>query len=267
MAIAEASWPQRFNRPGHAIVDHYTYAIVSDGDLMEGVASEAASLAGHCELGKLIYLYDDNDISLDGPTSLAFTEDRLKRFDAYGRAVLSRWKTATTCWRSSWSGDRAGQFHRGAAGGRPQPAPRQHSGRPYHVVVWRSGRPRSAARAARLGPRGDGGQPGRGADVGATSTSATPASRATSIAESYRLPGEKLIQYRTTVEGEVRLDGCQITGSVNLRGSRLLVGLLDRRVAIHWRPRLFGPRSRARSSSTAGDRRQGMAGLTPFRFG
>jgi transketolase len=84
MAIAEAFLAATYNRPDHAPIDHYTYAIVSDGDLMEGVAAEAASLAGHLGLGKLIYLYDDNDISLDGPTSLAFTEDRLKRFDAYG---------------------------------------------------------------------------------------------------------------------------------------------------------------------------------------
>ena len=84
MAIAEAFLAATYNRPGHNLIDHYTYAIVSDGDLMEGVAAEAASLAGHLRLGKLIYLYDDNDISLDGPTSLAFTEDRLKRFDAYG---------------------------------------------------------------------------------------------------------------------------------------------------------------------------------------
>jgi transketolase len=84
MAIAEAFLAASYNRPGHAIVDHSIYALVSDGDLMEGVASEAASLAGHLKLGKLIYLYDDNQISLDGPTSLALTEDVLKRFDAYG---------------------------------------------------------------------------------------------------------------------------------------------------------------------------------------
>ncbi|HET9221772.1 MAG TPA: transketolase, partial [Roseiflexaceae bacterium] len=84
MAIAEAFLAATYNRPGHNPIDHYTYAIVSDGDLMEGVAAEAASLAGHLKLGKLIYLYDDNHISLDGPTSLAFTEDVLKRFDAYG---------------------------------------------------------------------------------------------------------------------------------------------------------------------------------------
>ncbi len=84
MAIAEAYLAARFNRPGHKIVDHYVYAIVSDGDLMEGIASEAASLAGHLRLGKLIYLYDDNRISIEGSTDLAFTEDRGRRFEAYG---------------------------------------------------------------------------------------------------------------------------------------------------------------------------------------
>ena len=84
MAIAEAHLAQVYNRPGHTIVDHYTYAIVTDGDLMEGVASEAASLAGHLRLGKLIYLYDDNRISIEGSTEIAFTEDRARRFEAYG---------------------------------------------------------------------------------------------------------------------------------------------------------------------------------------
>ncbi len=84
MAIAEAHLASEFNRPGHTLVDHFTYAIVTDGDLMEGVASEAASLAGHLNLGKLIYFYDDNRISIDGSTGLAFTEDREKRFEAYG---------------------------------------------------------------------------------------------------------------------------------------------------------------------------------------
>ncbi|MBW1668666.1 MAG: transketolase [Deltaproteobacteria bacterium] len=83
MAIAERYLAARLNRPGHEIVDHYTYAIVSDGDLMEGVSHEAASLAGHLKLGKLIYLYDDNHISIDGSTDLAFTENRVERFKAY----------------------------------------------------------------------------------------------------------------------------------------------------------------------------------------
>src|SRR5436309_2331282 len=84
MAIAEAHLAARYNRPGFDIVNHFTYAIVSDGDLMEGVAAEAASLAGHLKLAKLIYLYDNNRISLAGATDLSFTEDCAKRFEAYG---------------------------------------------------------------------------------------------------------------------------------------------------------------------------------------
>ncbi len=83
-ALAEAYLAQYFNRPGYNVVDHYTYALVSDGDLMEGVASEAASLAGHWGLGKLIYLYDDNKITLDGKADMTFTEDVAARFRSYG---------------------------------------------------------------------------------------------------------------------------------------------------------------------------------------
>jgi transketolase len=88
MAIAAAHQAVIYNRDGLPVVDHYIYAIVSDGDLMEGVASEAASLAGHLQLGRLIYLYDDNRITIDGSTDLTFTEDRAGRFRAYGWNVL-----------------------------------------------------------------------------------------------------------------------------------------------------------------------------------
>ncbi|MDQ2915988.1 MAG: transketolase [Pseudomonadota bacterium] len=84
MAMAAAQLAARYNRAGFDIIDHFTYAIVSDGDLMEGVASEAASLAGHLKLGKLIYLYDDNYVTLSAGTDITFTEDRARRFDAYG---------------------------------------------------------------------------------------------------------------------------------------------------------------------------------------
>jgi transketolase len=84
MAIAERRLAAEFNRDGHEIVDHWTYAIASDGDLQEGIASEAASLAGHLRLGKLVVLYDDNHVQLDGPTSMAWSEDVPKRFEAYG---------------------------------------------------------------------------------------------------------------------------------------------------------------------------------------
>ena len=89
MAIAEEYLAAHYNRPGHRIVDHYTYVLAGDGDLMEGVASEAASLAGHLQLGKLICLYDDNQITLAASTNMSFTEDRARRFEAYG------WHTQT----------------------------------------------------------------------------------------------------------------------------------------------------------------------------
>ena len=88
MAIAERLLAARFNRPDFPVIDHFTYVLASDGDLMEGISHEAASLAGHLGLGKLIVLYDDNRISIDGPTSLTFTEDVEKRFLAYGWQVL-----------------------------------------------------------------------------------------------------------------------------------------------------------------------------------
>jgi transketolase len=88
MAVAEAHLAAEFNREAHGIVDHYTYFICSDGDLMEGVSHEAASFAGHFKLGKLIGFYDDNRITIDGSTDLTFTDDTAKRFEAYGWQVL-----------------------------------------------------------------------------------------------------------------------------------------------------------------------------------
>jgi transketolase len=83
MAIAQKYLAARYNKPGFDVVDYYIFATLGDGDLMEGITSEAASLAGHLKLGNLIYFYDDNHISIDGPTEIAFTEDRAKRFEAY----------------------------------------------------------------------------------------------------------------------------------------------------------------------------------------
>ena len=84
MAIAEAHLAERFNQPEHILVDHFVYGIVSDGDLMEGVSHEAASLAGHLKLGKIVYLYDDNSITIDGGTDRSFSDNTLKRFKSYG---------------------------------------------------------------------------------------------------------------------------------------------------------------------------------------
>src|SRR6266702_7511145 len=89
MAMGAAHLTAKFNQKDFSLIDHYVYAIVSDGDLMEGVASEAASLAGHLKLGKLIYLYDNNHVTIEGFTSLAFSENVPKRFEAYG------WHTST----------------------------------------------------------------------------------------------------------------------------------------------------------------------------
>jgi transketolase len=89
MAMGAAHLGAKFNKEGFPVIDHYVYAIVSDGDLMEGVASEGASLAGHLKLGKLIYLYDDNHVTIEGFTSLAFSEDVPKRFEAYGWHTLT----------------------------------------------------------------------------------------------------------------------------------------------------------------------------------
>ena len=89
MALAEANLASRYNRPDYPVIDHYTYGLVSDGDLMEGISSEAASLAGHLQLGKLIYLYDQNHVTLSASTDMSFTEQCAQRFDAYG------WHTQT----------------------------------------------------------------------------------------------------------------------------------------------------------------------------
>ena len=88
MAIAERMLASSYNRPGHEIIDHRTFALCSDGDLMEGIASEAASLAGTLGLGKITYLYDDNEISIEGETDLAFRESVPERFGSYGWHVV-----------------------------------------------------------------------------------------------------------------------------------------------------------------------------------
>ncbi|PIP82082.1 MAG: transketolase [Elusimicrobia bacterium CG_4_9_14_3_um_filter_62_55] len=118
MAVAEAHLGARYNRPGFEVIDHFTYVIISDGDLMEGVASEAASLAGHLKLGKLICLYDDNRITLAASTELTFTEDRAARFAAYG------WHT-----QSVSDGNDLPSIERALA------AAREETGRPSLILV------------------------------------------------------------------------------------------------------------------------------------
>src|SRR5699024_1791103 len=88
MAMAEAHLSARYNRENYSVIDHHTYALISDGDLMEGISHESASLAGHLGLGKLIALYDSNDISLDGELNRSFSDETKNRFEAYGWQVL-----------------------------------------------------------------------------------------------------------------------------------------------------------------------------------
>src|SRR5699024_2317060 len=88
MAMAEAHLSARYNRENYSVIDHHTYALISDGDLMEGISHETASLAGHLGLGKLIALYDSNDISLDGELNRSFSDETKNRFEAYGWQVL-----------------------------------------------------------------------------------------------------------------------------------------------------------------------------------
>ena len=107
MAIAEAHLAARYNRPGFEIINHFTYAIVSDGDLMEGVAAEAASLAGHLKLGKLIYLYDNNRISLAGAADLSFN---WSLYDGAGNGVLSSSSSASATASTSQDGYASGTY-------------------------------------------------------------------------------------------------------------------------------------------------------------
>jgi hypothetical protein len=153
MAIAEAHLAKVYNRPGHEIIDHYVYAIVTDGDLMEGVASEAASLAGHLRLGKLIYLYDDNKVSIEGSTDIAFTEDRGKRFEAYGWHAKPDGLDIEAIDRAIWRRSTRGLAHHGAKHHRsaahpPEPRPRRGAGR--RRARRRQGQAGMAQRAALL---------------------------------------------------------------------------------------------------------------------
>ena len=113
LALAERMLAARFNSDGHELVDHYTYTIACDGDLQEGVASEACSLAGHLGLGRLIAFYDDNHISIEGDTELSFSEDVGKRFEAYGWHVAEPGRGPRA--RPHRGGDRRGEGGRGPA--------------------------------------------------------------------------------------------------------------------------------------------------------
>ena len=147
-AVAEAHLAATFNRDGHAIVDHHTYFICSDGDLMEGVSHEAASFAGHFKLGKLIGFYDDNRITIDGSTDLTFSDDTARRFEGYGWHVLHLRRRERP--RRDRSRRRRGE------GGHVAPDARRHA-YPHRLRQSEEAGHRQGARRAarRRGSRGD----------------------------------------------------------------------------------------------------------------
>jgi transketolase len=172
MAIAERALAARFNRPGQTLFDHWTYALVSDGDLMEGIAAEAASLAGHLGLGKLVWLYDANEVSLDGPTSMAFSrEDVAARFEAYG------WHVQTV---EDGNADYEG-LDRSLA------AARAETGKPSLIVVQTTigfGSPKKA-----------GSSEAHGAPLGANEVEATKRALGWESGEAFHVPAEARKRY------------------------------------------------------------------------
>ncbi len=148
MAIAERFLADHFNRPGHRIIDHRTWAFVSDGDLMEGVGSEVASIAGHLRLGKLTLIYDDNHITIDGDTALSFSEDVPRRFEAYGwHVVRVTRRQRPRCHRRARSRRRAPRprVRRSWPSAPISPIRHRPSATPRRRMASRSARKRSAA--------------------------------------------------------------------------------------------------------------------------
>jgi transketolase len=176
MAIAERFLANRYNRPGHTIVDHFTYALVSDGDLMEGISAEAASLAGHLGLGKLVYLYDSNDVSLDGPCSMTFTEDVARRYESYG------WHVETVAQGNTDL----------AALDRALAAARAETRRPSIVIVKTTlgyGSPKKAGTAA-----------AHGSPLGADEVQATKTALGWKAEGDFQVPTEARVHFRGSVD-------------------------------------------------------------------
>jgi transketolase len=175
MAIAEAHLAARYNRPGHRVVDHRTWVLCSDGDLMEGISHEAASLAGHLRLGKLIAFYDDNRITIEGSTDLAFSEDVAKRFAAYG-----------------WEVQRVGDGNDLAALERAAKRARRRTDRPSLIIVRTHigyGAPTKQDTAA-----------AHGAPLGAAEVEGAKRAYGWPSEEPFHVPGEAVAHWRTAVE-------------------------------------------------------------------
>jgi transketolase len=181
MAIAEAHLAALFNRPGHEIVDHCTYFVASDGDLMEGISHEACSLAGHLKLGKLIGIYDDNHVTIDGDTSLAFSDDTARRFEAYG-----------------WQVQRVADGNDLAALDAALAAARRATDRPSLVIV--------RTHIAYGSPGKQDTAEAHGAPLGAEEVKRTKENLGWPSLEPFHVPAESLAQWRRARERGARLE-------------------------------------------------------------
>jgi transketolase len=179
MAIAEAQLAAAFNRPGHTIIDHHTYFLCSDGDLMEGISHEVCSLAGHLRLGKLIGLYDDNHITIDGDTALAFTDDTARRFEAYG-----------------WHVERVADGNDLAALDRAIRAARQATDRPSLIIV--------RTQIAYGSPNKQGTAEAHGAPLGEEEIRLTKQNLDWPSLEPFQVPEEAVAQWRRAAERSAR---------------------------------------------------------------
>jgi transketolase len=249
MAIAEAQLAALFNRAGHDVIDHHTYFLASDGDLMEGISHEAASLAGHLELGKLIGFYDDNRITIDGSTDLAFSDDTAKRFESYG-----------------WHVQRIADGNDLAAIDAAIVAAKRASDRPSLIVVrthiaWGSPNKQDTAEA-------------HGAPLGADEVKATKQNLGWPSLEPFHVPDEALEHWRRAKDRGARLEAAwQAKWNAYRAAHGDLAAELERRLAgtlpAGWDAALpvFGPKDAQATRAASGKVLNAIAAKLPELIG
>ena len=249
MAIAETQLAAVFNRPGHQIIDHYTYFLASDGDIMEGISHEACSLAGHLKLGKLIGFYDDNRITIDGSTDLAFSDDTAKRFEAYG-----------------WHVQRVADGNDLEAIDAAISAAKRATDRPSLIIVrthiaWGSPNKQDTAEA-------------HGAPLGADEVRATKQNLGWPSLEPFYVPEEALEQWRRAKDRGVRLEAdWKKRWDAYRAAHKDLAGELERRIAGRlpegWDAALpvFGPKDAQATRAASGKVLNAIAARVPELIG
>ena len=249
MAIAETQLAAVFNRPGHQIIDHYTYFLASDGDIMEGISHEACSLAGHLKLGKLIGFYDDNHITIDGSTDLAFSDDTAKRFEAYG-----------------WHVQRVADGNDLEAIDAAISAAKRATDRPSLIIVrthiaWGSPNKQDTAEA-------------HGAPLGADEVRATKQNLGWPSLEPFYVPEEALEQWRRAKDRGVRLEAdWKKRWDAYRAAHKDLAGELERRIAGRlpegWDAALpvFGPKDAQATRAASGKVLNAIAARLPELIG